>query len=257
MKNRTLFLLFFIFFSNILFSKNIFIAIKNGEIVKTVGDVHERHSPYSTFKIPLALIGFAECLFKDETSVIKLTPEIESRFITYYDPVKYPIMKRWKKDQTLRTYLLYSAIWISRYITHILGRDKFKSYLEQFEYGNKDISNEDALMNAWLDSTIKISALEQVKFIEKLVKQDLPVEKDAQEKTAKILKLEVLFDEWQLYGKTGGSRKLGWFVGWIKKNETVIIFAQYIEKDKDDEFMSGGLIAKETAKNHLIELMND
>lgn len=57
--------------------------------------------------------------------------------------------------------------------------------------------------------------------------------------TRNILFIEDLPYGWKLFGKTGSGYQyskpksqvlqIGWFIGWIEKNSTTLIFAQYIE----------------------------
>ena len=56
-----------------------------------------------------------------------------------------------------------------------------------------------------------------------------------------------------MYGKTGGGMNMGWFVGWIQKDNRTITFVQYIEQE--NSLLSGGIIARELAKNNLITSM--
>lgn len=147
-----------------------------------------------------------------------------------------------------------SVVWYSRYITHRLGAIKFKNYLNKFNYGNKNVESKVTLMNSWLGNSLKISPLEQITFIEKLVSKSLPVTKKSQEITIDIIKIETIYDDFQLYGKTGGGKSSGWFVGWIEKNNKNIIFAQYIEQS-ENSLINAGKMAKEVAKDNLMSLL--
>lgn len=242
-------------------SENCFIAQENGKIVKQIGQCDKRYSPFSTFKIPLALIGFdSGILISPKAPLIHFTPEIEKQYVTYYNPQKYPMMLLWKKAQTPKSWIQNSVVWYSRYITHQLGMQKFQKYVKQFHYGNQNVQGElhkdDGLMNAWLNSSLRISPIEQVKFLEKLSAYKLPVSKISQINTIEIMRLEILPEGWQLYGKTGGAVKFGWFVGWVEKGKKRILFAQYIEQS-EDAMISGGRMAKEVAKDNLISLIDD
>ncbi len=96
------------------------------------------------------------------------------------------------------------------------------------------------LTNSWLSSSLEISGLEQVTFLSKLLKGELPVSAHAHSMTKKILYMEDLQDGWKLYGKRARgvllsedrTEKLevqhGWFVGWIEKGDRVIIFSNHI-----------------------------
>ena len=88
-----------------------------------------RISPCSTFKIPLALMAFDQSIFKNENTLIK------------WDGISrdYP---DWNKDQTPKTWLQYSTVWVSKWLTPQLGAVKIKQYLNNFHYGNKNIQEE-------------------------------------------------------------------------------------------------------------------
>lgn len=99
-----------------------------------------RHPPFSTFKIPLSIMAFDSGIFNDaQKDVVPFTPEIEKKYITFYDPEKYPTMRFWKKDHTPKTWMRDSVVWFSIYITHNLGIEKFQNYIEKFNYGNKTV----------------------------------------------------------------------------------------------------------------------
>ena len=85
--------------------------------------------------------------------------------------------------------------------------------------------------------------------------------------TKNILFVEDLADGWKLYGKTGSGsllnqdrteklkdRQIGWYIGWIQKENRTIIFAHYIEDDdKQDTYAS--IRARAAAKEKLITLI--
>ena len=73
------------------------------------------------------------------------------------------------------------------------------------EYGNQDITGE--IDSFWLDSNLEISALEQINFMGKLVREELPFE----EKHQKTVKRMMIQDEqmttasWENRDKAFGS----------------------------------------------------
>ncbi|PCJ29844.1 MAG: penicillin binding protein transpeptidase domain-containing protein [Rickettsiales bacterium] len=85
--------------------------------------------------------------------------------------------------------------------------------------------------------------------------------------TKKIMFVEDLQNGWKLYGKMGNgsqlscdrSRKLnkqvGWFVGFIQKNDQSIAFA-YLIADDSPEKSYASLRAKAAAKEKLIAMTN-
>lgn len=236
-----------------------FIAKENGKVIKEQGDCDMRHSPFSTFKVSIALMGFdSKILIDADHPSVAYTSEVQKEYRPYFNPEKYPAMILHARKQTPLSWMKYSVIWYSQYITKKLGQERFQHYVNVFNYGNKDVSGDSryhhGLINAWLGTSLEISPREQVNFVEKLRQQSLPIRKDAQRKTIQIMKLNSIFDDWQLYGKTGGPVEAGWFIGWVEKNGRVINFAQYIEQPSNS-LLSGGRIAKEVAIDNLTALI--
>ncbi|MDQ2994071.1 MAG: penicillin-binding transpeptidase domain-containing protein [Pseudomonadota bacterium] len=232
-----------------------FLAKEQNRVLKSEGDVNLRFSPASTFKIAISLMGFDAGVL-----VNSMTPEwpFDKINTSSYNPVC-------NQAQTPESWMKNSCVWYSQKITTQLGAEKFKNYVTHFDYGNQDITGDagknNGLTHSWLGSSLKISALEQATFVQKLIDDRLPVSKQSQSQTRKILSLETLPNGWKLYGKTGtnphGSRDKvyqgGWFVGWIEKGERKIVFAHYFE-DKQAESTPVGRRAKAVAKQILMAL---
>lgn len=173
-------------------------------------------------------------------------------------PDKLPIMLFWPRTQTLETWMEYSVVWFSQEITRKLGMEKFKEYTKKLNYGKADVfgnpGKNDGVFRAWLGSSLLISPLEQVEFIEKLSKGELPISKEAQEKTINLISLEDMWDDWKLYEKIGGSGSdISWFVGWIEKGNRRIEFAMFIGKNESS--ITSGRIAKELTKDKFAGLI--
>jgi beta-lactamase class D len=160
-----------------------------------------------------------------------------------------------------------SCIWYSQIITEKLGPEKFTKYIEEFQYGNQDVTGDpgksNGLTHAWLSSSLQISPQEQIEFLEKLVAAKLPVSQRAIDLTSSIFFNETMGNGWKLFAKTGTGFKynndgtldldhqIGWFVGWITKQERTIFFAQYIEDNQKMVTLAGSR-AKALAKERLI-----
>jgi beta-lactamase class D len=258
MRKVILFLIFSLLLVNHVFAGT-FLAKEKTQIIKQSGDCKSRHSPCSTFKIAISLMVYNEGILKNETY-----PELPFKE-GYVDSLDL-----WKQPHNPITWIKNSCVWYSQVITHKLGIEKFKNYVINFNYGNKDVSGNkgknDGLTNSWLSSSLQISAEEQVEFLQKLLDNALPVDAHAHEMTRNILFVEDFVDGWKLYGKTGSGcllnqdgtrnpdRQIGWFVGWITKDNRTIVFAKYIEDtEKQDSF--GGKRAKEAAKEELLSLI--
>ena len=176
------------------FATTNFLVLENDRIIVSEGDVYTRHAPYSTFKIAISLMGFNEGILIDE-----MHPEIPFKE-GYLDD-----LDAWKYPQTPRSWIKNSCVWYSQVVMQQIGISAFEKYVAQFEYGNQDVSGEDALTRAWLGGSLRVSPEEQVRFIQKLLKGELSVSQKSREMTKNILFVENLPDGWTLYRKTGNG----------------------------------------------------
>jgi beta-lactamase class D len=184
----------------------------------------ERFSPCSTFKIPHTLIAL-------DTGVAS-GPE----FSLTWDSVKRGIPE-WDRDQTLRSAFQNSVVWFYQELARRIGQDRETEFLRKFAYGNMDTSG--GVTNFWLQSSLLISADEQVAFLRRLWTDSLPVSRDAQRVTREIMELSRR-DGRILYGKTGtgGDRnrdvaRLGWFVGCVQRGKQTVFFAARIAAERN------------------------
>ncbi|MCM3718983.1 class D beta-lactamase [Fictibacillus phosphorivorans] len=171
-----------------------------------------RITPESTYKVPNALIGLQTSAVRDEYEV-KRWDGIVREFET------------WNRDHSLASAMRESAIWFYQDMAKDIGEERMQDYVNRMEYGNQDISG--GMDRFWLDSSLKISAVEQVDFMEKLVKEELPFEEKHQ-KTVKRIMIQDDQDDYVLHGKTGTRLSdfgLGWFVGFIKTKKDTWVFA--------------------------------
>jgi beta-lactamase class D len=180
----------------------------------------QRFYACSTFKIPLTLMAFDQGIFQSVNTTIKWD-KVERNFAV------------WNKDQTPKTYLQYSAVWVSQWLTPQIGMEKIKQYLANFRYGNQDMSG--GLTKAWLSSTLKISANEQKNFLRRLWQNHLAVSLTALKLTKESIYAEKLPNGDILQGKTGSgfldgrddpnTRYIGWFVGYFfhEKKEYIVV----------------------------------
>lgn len=226
--------------------KHCFIAKEGNTIIQQEGDCTERYIPFSSFKVALSLMGFEQGFLKNTT-----TPALpyEKKYDAYYE-------SREVCERVLNpaVWMNLSCVWYSQAITLNMGMENFQKYVTLFQYGNEDVSGtpgkNNGLTNAWLRSSLRISPVEHVTFIEKLMLSQLPISQQAQAYTKNIIQLENLNTDWAMYGKTGSGYQEGWFVGWIEKGDRCIAFAQYLEGEHNEN-VPHGKNAKENAKKQL------
>jgi beta-lactamase class D len=159
----------------------------------------------------------------------------------------------WNRDQTSATWMRDSVVWFSQRLTPQLGRKRVMTYLSRFNYGNQDTSG--GLTTFWLDSTLKISPDEQLRFWRKLWRQDLPVRAHAFAVTKAITLVDTSERGATLHGKTGSGDGLGWFVGHVALGDREYLFVTaYTDRAKPRDDRPPGVIAREISKTILSEL---
>ena len=176
------------------------------------GRCAERVFAASTFKIPVALMAFDQGLLKNEDALIKWD---------HWDR-KNPY---WNRDQTPKTWLKYSTVWVTQRLIQKLGPEKLKTYLADFRYGSQDMSG--GLTSAWLNSTLKISPEEQLDFLKRFWTGKIAASPQAVDLVKKSLEPEPSERGAVLQGKTGtgfldgksrpGGREVGWYVGHLAR----------------------------------------
>lgn len=201
-----------------------------GKPLHREGICAERYSPASTFKVPLAVMGFDAGILKGA----------HDPAWTWHEGIEAP--KRDHKTVDPMTWERDSVLWYSREVTRRLGTEKFVSYVTQLDYGNKDLAGDpgksNGLTHAWLASSLVISPDEQALFIHKLLSGTLPLSQEAQTRTRTIIPVFDAPDGWRVHGKTGSiwlrdgkgqfdrTQPIGWFVGWAEKRGRRIVFAR-------------------------------
>jgi beta-lactamase class D len=215
-----------------------------GAILKQEGECDRRVPPASTFKVPIALMGYDAGFLKDENN-----PKL---------PFKegYPDwIESWRSDTDPAEWMKNSVVWYSQQVTQALGKERFEGYVAAFGYGNADVSGDkgkdNGLTRSWLSSSLRISPLEQVDFLTKLVGRKLPVSAHAYDMTEAILTQYELPKGWTVRGKTGAGfavkadgtpdrrKPVGWYVGWATKGDRTVVFARLKENSKPQKMSPG------------------
>lgn len=170
--------------------------------------------PKSTFKIPHALIALEEGVLKDDEQIIK------------WDSTQYPF-ESWNQDQNLESAIKNSCVWFFSSLTEKIESSTYQKYLTMFNYGNRQVSG--PAQRFWLFGDLRISAAQQIDFLERFYFDKLPVKYENKECIKKLIFIEGN-QEYRMYGKTGGGpvsrdETIMWLVGFIEKNENVYFYA--------------------------------
>lgn len=186
-------------------------------VVHNLARAQQRLTPASTFKIPNTLIGLATGAVADVDTILPYGG-------------KPQFLKVWERDMSLREAIKVSNVPIYQELARRIGLKQMGEYLTRFNYGNAETGA--VVDRFWLSGPLAISAIEQVVFLNKLAHGQLPVPSSMQETVAEIILLEVQSDA-RLHGKTGWlmeqQPELGWFVGWVRKNEVIYPFALNVD----------------------------
>ncbi|MPZ37589.1 MAG: class D beta-lactamase [Rhizobiales bacterium] len=177
--------------------------------------------PASTFKIPNSLIALETGVAADADSTMFPWDKVVRDF------------DAWNQDHTLRSAFKASAVPVYQDIARKIGPERMQHYVDEFDYGNRDISGA-PLDTFWLNGRLRISAMQQIGFLQKLYRGVLPISERSQEIVRDIMYIEQS-ELGTMRGKTGtigigvapGSKAtLGWLVGWVDQgNKKPYIFA--------------------------------
>lgn len=186
----------------------------------------KRSSPCSTFKIFSTYVGL-------DMGVIQMNDSVRTWNGTryWYEP--------WNRDIGLPDAFRQSCVWYYRQVIDDIGQPVMQAYIDEMNYGNRDISDWQGDLNEgepltdlkgfWLESSLKISPKEQIQVLRRIMERP---EKGELANTLKLLMLtrDDAATGLKVYGKTGFGRVDGkntdaWFVGLYEKNGKTAYFA--------------------------------
>lgn len=184
--------------------------------------------PASTFKIPHALVAL-------ETGVVT-----DPHAKTPWDGTLYT-NKDWHADQSLATALQVSAVWFFQRTAQAIGRPRLRKFLKAMQYGDADVRGE--LTTFWLDGgSLEITALQQLEFLKRMAKYDLPVARAHIDTVWDLLladpaRLQQRLppgETWptttaKLRAKTGTADGVSWWVGLVDGPRGAFLFVSRIE----------------------------
>jgi beta-lactamase class D len=167
-----------------------------------------RRVPASTFKIANSLIGL-------ESGVIA-----DAEFTIPWDGVQREIAD-WNRDHTLRSAIRASAVPYYQELARRVGAERMAEWTRKLAYGNGRTGEPSQVDRFWLDGPLAISPIEQLDFLRRFARAELPVSARSYDVVRDILVLAQRADV-ILRGKTGwgdphGSDELGWFVGFTEQ----------------------------------------
>ncbi len=181
--------------------------------------------PASTFKIPNTLIALDEGL-------------LTAQELFKWDGADKGLAA-WNRDQTLSAAFKNSCVWCYQELAQRVGTVRYQSWLKKIQYGN-GLPQPD-LTTFWLNGHLRISAAEQMRFLHRLYKRELPFKATSYDVLRRVMLLEEKPD-YRLYAKTGWAgmgqkdvRQVGWYVGYVETGNDVWFFVLNIDISKPAE----------------------
>lgn len=175
------------------------------------------HIPASTFKITNSMIALESGAVRDENEIIP------------YGGGPQPIAA-WEHDMSMREAIRVSNVPVFQELARRIGPAFYHAWLTRFDYGNRQIGAD--ITRFWLDGPLRISAIEQVRFLSRLAREQLPASPRSQQIIRDILRIETQHER-TLYAKTGFTRADGpstaWWVGWVEQEPNCHAFALHVQ----------------------------
>jgi beta-lactamase class D len=175
--------------------------------------------PLSTFKLFNALVALETGVIRDDVTVLT------------WDGVKREF-DQWNHDTNLRQAFKDSTVWFYQVLARKAGHERMQNYIDRVGYGNRQIGTSEEIDRFWLQGPLEITPKQEITFLQKLYRADLPFSK----RTIDLVKDIAIVEQtpnYTLRGKTGLSLDLnpplGWFVGYLEQNDNVYFFATNVD----------------------------
>lgn len=172
-------------------------------------------TPASTFKILSSLIALETSAIPNEISVLT------------WDGVERSV-PAWNRDLNMREAFKISAVWFYQVLVRRVGYEQMQQWLTQIGYGNQAIGSEADVDKFWLGGELQITPQEQIQFLQRFYSNDLPFS----QRTIAIVKDIMIVEQtpdYTIRAKTGLASRVGWYVGYLERNENVYFFATNID----------------------------
>ena len=192
-----------------------------------------RFPPNSTYKIYSALFA------------------LEQQFVTpadsslAWDKNFYPFPE-WNRDHDLKSAMQNSVNWYFQELDRRADFDTLKEFYRTIGYGNQDLSG--GVSEFWMESSLRISAIEQVELLKKLYYNEFCFDSRNVQAVKDAMRLSAS-DSSVLSGKTGtgivnGQSINGWFIGYVESEHNTWFFAVNIQGEHHADSLTASEIAR-------------
>ena len=196
-------------------------------------------TPASTFKIFNAMVALETGVIADDVAVLT------------WDGIQRDVAA-WNHDTNLRQAFKDSTVWFYQVLARKAGRERMQQFIDRVGYGNRQIGTAQDSDRFWLQGPLQITPKEQIEFLQRLHRGDLPFSQRTMDLVKDIMVREQT-PGYTLRGKTGwlNSTKpeVGWFVGYLEQNNNLYFFATTIDMRKPEDAPSRIEITRRSLKD--------
>ncbi|HSM83932.1 MAG TPA: penicillin-binding transpeptidase domain-containing protein, partial [Nodosilinea sp.] len=179
-----------------------------------------------TFKILNSLIALETGVIPNDVAVLT------------WDGIER-LIPAWNQDLNLRRAFNLSAVWFYQVLARRVGPDAMQQWVSEAGYGNQTIGSPEAIDSFWLEGDLRITPQQQIEFLQRLHRDELPFSEPVTAMVKDIMILERT-PNYTLRGKTGWAGlgepdqpQIGWYVGYLEQGENVYLFATNIDIRQD------------------------
>ncbi len=174
--------------------------------------------PASTFKITNSIIALETGVVESDSTLFEWDGEPRS-------------MEVWEQDMIFRQAFHRSCVPCYQEVARKVGVARMQNHLQKFDYGQMVVDSS-SLDRFWLEGDSKISQFQQIDFLQRFYEAELPISPRTHQIMRRMIVIEQN-EDYQLSGKTGWAiregNNVGWFVGFLEKENKVYYFATRIE----------------------------
>ncbi|MEX0708892.1 MAG: penicillin-binding transpeptidase domain-containing protein [Woeseia sp.] len=176
--------------------------------------------PASTFKIFSSLVALETGVIDGPDSIIRWDGVTRSREVL-------------NQDLPLRQAFRVSAVPHYQDLVRRIGHERMQQFIDRAGYGNRDISGGIELF--WLSGGLRITPREQVAFLARLYRNELPFSHATMEAVREMMVTDD-GNGYTIRAKTGWAAppnegNTGWWTGWVERGDSVYVFATVLEAD--------------------------
>lgn len=199
--------------------------------------------PASTFKIPNSIIALETGIVENDSTLFKWDGQSRA-------------LKVWEQDLVFRDAFHFSCVPCYQEVARKVGLQRMKQHVAQFNYGAIKVDSS-TIDNFWLVGDSRISPFQQIDFLGRFYRSELPITA----RTEQIMKSMMVLEDkvnYKLSGKTGWSidrgHDNGWFVGYLESKDNIYYFATNVEPQEQFDMNLFPMIRKAVTFQALREM---